>query len=215
VAHVKPPAIVVCVEPAALGPAARAALGLALRLGPVTALAAGMGAEAPGLAEAGKLGAARTVLVVGAGLDGHDAVALGAALATAARGLAGTLVLAGTRSPREGRGIVGAAVAHHLGASYLPGVEAVALGEGEDEVTVTLRGGGWRSRLAVTLPAVLTVPPLTLDRPRTATSPPVLERLTAAPVDRPRRLAPEIDRPRHKTVTVSSPGELIKRWRAP
>jgi electron transfer flavoprotein alpha/beta subunit len=215
VALVKPPAIVICVEPAALGPAARAALALALRLGPVTALAAGVAAEAPGLAEAGKLGVARTVLVVGDGLDGNDADALGAALATAARELRAALVLAGTRSPREGRGIVGAAVAHHLGASYLPGVEAVALGDGEDQVTVTLRGGGWRSRLAVTLPAVLTVPPLAVDQPRPGTTRPTLERLTAAPLARPRPPAPEIERPRHKTATVSSPGELIKRWRAP
>jgi electron transfer flavoprotein beta subunit len=215
--------VVVCVDPAGLGGAARAALSLALGLGSgvsVTAVAAASSSGRKGLLEACRRGARRGVEVIGPALDGVDSGALGKALAEVARGLPAELVLAGARSDREGRGIVGAAVAHHLGVPYLSHVEELAL-ERPGEVVVTLRAGGWRRRLAVDLPAVLTVSapflpqaedpmdeagsrsPIELvrvDVPGTRNNPALLGTL-----DRQRRRKPE---------EAQSAGELVRRWRA-
>jgi Electron transfer flavoprotein domain len=215
--------VVVCVDPSGLGGAARAALSLAMGLGSgvsVTAVAAASSSGRKGLLEACRRGAQRGVEVVGPALDGVDAGALGRALAEVARRLSAELVLAGARSDREGRGIVGAAVAHHLGVPYLSHAEGVAL-ETPGEVVVTVRTGGWRRRLAVDLPAVVTVsapflqqaddpldaagsgPPaeiVRVDVPGTRNNPGLLGTL-----DRPRRRKPEEAR---------SAGELVRRWRA-
>jgi electron transfer flavoprotein alpha/beta subunit len=211
--------VVVCVDPAALGRAARAALTLATRLGTaaeVAALAAGSTAGGRGLGEACRGGASRAVEVVGPGLDGADADALGRALAEAARGLGAQLVLTGTHSDREGRGIVGAAVAHHLGAPYLPNVESLSV-ETPGEVVVTLRAGGSRYRLAVTLPAVLTVAPSVAAEqpPADASAAAVAVIRIDVPGERPSpALLGALDRPRRKAETVTSAEELVKRWRS-
>ena len=210
--------VVVCVEPARLGGAARSALALAAGLGPDVAVTALAGAPVPGgkgLLDACRCGAGRGVEVVGPGLDGSDAAALGRALAEAARGLGAELILAGNRSDREGRGIIGAAVAHHLGAPYLPGVEALAI-ETPGEVVVTLRLGGWRRRLAVTLPAVLTVAPAPVADP--VASPHAAAEIDVIRVEvsgsrPPPALYGSLDRPRRKPDTVTSAVELVRRWR--
>lgn len=210
--------VVVCVEPAALGGAARSALALAAGLPPDVSVTALAGAPAPGgkgLLDACRRGARRGVEVVGPGLDGSDADALGRALAEVARGLGAELILAGIRSDREGRGIIGAAVAHHLGAAYLPGVEALAI-ETPGEVVVTLRLGGWRRRLAVTLPAVVTVAPGVVPDP---TAPPhaaaeiEVIRVEVPGPRPPPALYGALDRPRRKPETVGSAVELVRRWR--
>jgi electron transfer flavoprotein alpha/beta subunit len=226
--------VVVCVEPAAIGAAARAALVLAARLAgreanpatdsglaaPEAEVAALSAAPVPGgkgLLDACRRGASRGVELVGPGLDGSDADALGRALAEAARGLGADVVLAGNRSDREGRGIVGAAVAHHLGAPYLANIESLSF-ETPGEVVVTLRAGGLRRRLAVPLPVVLTVAPSVLppDPVPPATGPPAIEviRVEVPGPRPPPTLYGALDRPRHKAETVTSAVELVRRWRS-
>jgi hypothetical protein len=210
--------VVVCVDPAALGGAARAALALAARLAPgtVAALAASAAPGGKGLIDARRWGAARAVEVVGPGLDGSDADALGRALAEAARGLGAELVLTGTRSDREGRGIVGAAVAHHLGAPYLANIEALAV-EAPGEVVVTIRSGGWRRRLAVSLPAVLTVAASALPADAVEDSPDgegEVMRIEVAGIRPSPALLGTLDRFRRKPEIVASASELVKRWRS-
>jgi electron transfer flavoprotein alpha/beta subunit len=167
------------------------------------------------LLDACRRGAQRGMEVVGPGLDGSDPDALGRALAEAIRGLGADLILAGIRSDREGRGIIGAAVAHHLGAPYLPGVENLAI-ESPGEAVVTLRLGGWRRRLAVSLPAVLTVAPAAIADPIGSPHGPAeidvirVEVLGARP---PPALYGSLDRPRRKPETVASAVELVRRWR--
>jgi electron transfer flavoprotein alpha/beta subunit len=210
--------IVVCVEPAGLGGASRSALALAAGLAPDAAVTALAGAPAPGgkgLLDACRRGARRGVEVVGPGLDGSDADALGRALAEAARGLGAELILAGIRSDREGRGIIGAAVAHHLGVPYLAGVEDLAI-ETPGEVVVTLRLGGWRRRLAVTLPAVLTVAPGAVPDPTATPHAPAeidVIRVEVPGSRPPPALYGSLDRPRRKPDTVASAVELVRRWR--
>jgi electron transfer flavoprotein alpha/beta subunit len=126
-------------------------------------------------------------------------------------------VLAGARSEREGRGIVGAAVAHHLGAPYLAQIEALTL-ESAGEVVVTVRGGGWRRRLAVALPVVLTVVPTgaadrAADDDREAGAPEIIR--IDVPGSKPNPgLLGTLDRPKRKPEMVTSAVELVRRWRA-
>jgi electron transfer flavoprotein alpha/beta subunit len=211
--------VVVCLEASGPSAAALAALGMALKLGgPVTALSAGPAADGKAVQEACRRGASAAAEVVGATLDGVDAVLLGKALAHAASRLEAQLVLVGARSDGEGRGIVGAAVAHHLRAAYLPHVESLALeGAAEGEVLVTLRSGGRLRRLAVTLPAVLTVGSGPCPAP-TGTAVPEVELIawsSPGEAHRVRRtgIFGTLDRPKRKPQAVNSAGELLRRWR--
>jgi len=149
--------VVVCVEPWGLSEASRAALMMAARLQPalVTALAATDGSAAEALAEAQRLGAVRTAQVVEVALESLDVGALGKTLSDALLHLQADLVLCGARSDGEGRGVVPAAIAHHWRAPYLPHVEELSVSGGE--ALVLVRSGGKKRRLAVKLPALLTV----------------------------------------------------------
>jgi electron transfer flavoprotein alpha/beta subunit len=217
--------VVVCVEPAGVSPAALAALGLALRLGPsatIIALAGGVAPDGKAVLEACQRGATGAAEVTGTGLDGVDAVLMGRALAHAASRLEAQLVLLGARSDGEGRGVVGAAVAHHLRAVYLPHVEGLSLDRAEEgEVVVTLRSAGRMRRLAAVLPAVLTVGPgLPPPAGTPSITPPSIERIlwnSAPESPRARRtgIFGTLERPRKKAQTVHSAAELIKRWKAP
>lgn len=211
--------IVVCVEPAGLGAGSRAALALARRLAPeaaVVALSAGGARGTAGAAQALEAGATRAVRVVDAGLEAADYPAIGEALARAARRLEADLVVAGTASDEEGRGVVPAALAHHLGAPLVARAEDVRLAGGTLEARVRL--GGRRVRLAVELPAVVTVPPAPEAAPAAATDGAVeeiaLAELGMDPASLARRpgLAGTLERPRRRAVTVKSAAELVQRW---
>jgi electron transfer flavoprotein alpha/beta subunit len=211
--------LVVAVEPWGLSESSRAALALAGRVpgATVIALAASEGSAAEALAEAQRLGAARAVQVIEVALESLEAAALGRTLADALGSLQAEVVLCGARSDGEGRGIVPAAIAHHWSAAYLPHVEELAFaGDQPDQATVVVRAGGRKRRLAVPLPAVLTVG-ASLSLPAAAPQP-----VTAVEVIRPadaaeRTLgrAPDLgtlERPRRKPVTATSAAELLRRW---
>lgn len=135
------------------------ALAHALSLGPehkVTALLAGPAAEAGPLHRALTAGAARAVRMVGEDFTLSDFHTLGQLLAAAVTRLGADLILVGARSDDEGVGAASASLARHLGCLHVARVEGVAAA-GEDAVEITTRGGGWRRRLRVSLPAVLAV----------------------------------------------------------
>lgn len=87
-----------------------------------------------------------------------DPVALATALAAAIRSYAQpALVFCGDRSSGQGVGAVPALLAHQLGVDQALGLVSVSL-DGEHRLVVERRlDGGWRERLAVTGPAVLSV----------------------------------------------------------
>jgi electron transfer flavoprotein alpha/beta subunit len=208
--------IVVGVEPWGLSEASRAALALAGQVpgATVIALAATDTAATEALAEAQRLGAARAVQVMELALESLEAAALGRTLADALRTLQANVVVCGSRSDGEGRGIVPAAIAHHWSATYVPHVEALALTS--DEATVTVRAGGRKRTLAVPLPAVLTVgAALVLPAPP-AQPPTAVEVIRPADAaDRTLGRAPDLgtlERPRRKPVTATSAAELLRRW---
>jgi electron transfer flavoprotein beta subunit len=158
-----------------------AALEWALRAadtwrGRVLAVAVGSEAVEPALHLAAALGAA--VHRVAVGLDGRDGRAAAAAVGpdrldpaevagdptAVAAGLAATierfgpadLVICGDRSPGTGVGAVPALLAHHLGAAQALGLVALAIGP--DGITGERRlDGGWRERLRIPRPAVLSI----------------------------------------------------------
>lgn len=211
--------VVVCVEPWGLSDASRAALALAAKVVPrvqLTALAATDGSATAALAEAQELGAFRTAQVMEESLESLDVGGLGKTLAQALLSLQADLVLCGARSDDEGRGVVPAAIAHHWKALYVPHVEELALAGAE--ATVLVRSNGRKRRLAVPLPAVLTVG----------------ASLTVAPAIRPdaHPLSVEIlrlgdggqrtlnrasdlgtlEKPKRKPVAASSASDLLRRW---
>jgi len=209
--------------------ACRAALSLACRLGEdfhVTVLSAGPQPESGAVEESRRAGAKRLVHVVDPALDTVDSFTLGMVLAAAARWLKADLVLAGAASDQEGRGLVPAALAHHLSASILSGVEDVAYDRaGADEIIAVCCAGGQRMRLAFKLPVVLTVAPDTLPCPEpapAATNPsPAVECLSLLQLGiEPSRLAPAPDslgslQPGpSKPEVVASVDELVARWLA-
>lgn len=210
--------VVVCVESWGLGEASRAALTLAAGLRPaatVIALSSTDTDAAEALSEAQRLGAQRVAQVMELSLEGLDAGALGKTLAEALRLLGADLVLCGARSDGEGRGIVPAAIAHHLGAPYLSHVEALSA-VSETEITALVRAGGRKRTLAVALPAVLSVgaaiAATAAPRPAPASAIEVLK-LDAGmrTVGRASDLG-TLDRPRRKPAAASSAGDLLRRW---
>jgi electron transfer flavoprotein alpha/beta subunit len=209
--------VVVCVESWELSEASRAALALAAGLGPdaeVIALSATDASAAEALAEAQRLGAARVAQVMEMALEGLEVTALGKTLAAAVRELGGELVLCGARSDGEGRGVVPAAVAHHLGVPYLPHVEAVAVAG--QELEVVLRSGGRKRKLAVPVPALLTVGAAVsapAGAPAAAREVEVIKLADAGnrTVGRASDLG-TLERPKRKPAAVSSAGDLLRRW---
>lgn len=126
----------------------------------VTALLAGQPEDAPVLNSALAAGATRALRLTGDDFAGADFHTLGQALGAAIKKLGADLVLTGARFDDEGLGAVPAAIARRLGLVFIGGVESVTAtpaGDGGPAVEVAVRGGGYKRRLRVTLPAVLSV----------------------------------------------------------
>ncbi|HET6281897.1 MAG TPA: hypothetical protein VFH73_13060 [Polyangia bacterium] len=136
------------------------ALAHALSLGSehkVTALLAGLGGETGPLHRALTAGATRAVRLAGEDVALADFHTLGQLLAAAITRLGADLIVIGARSDDEEVGAMSASLARHLGCLHVARVEAVALADSDAAVEVTVRGGGWRRRLRLRLPAVLAV----------------------------------------------------------
>lgn len=157
------------------------ALGQALELAAgdhqTTALLGGTSMEAGSLRLALAAGVDRAVRVAADDMAGTDFHTIGQLLAIALRRIGADLVLTGVRSDDEGLGAAPAAIARHLGANYLAGVEEIAVGPA-GTVDVVVRGGGRKRRLRVRLPAVLTIaagPATPARRPPRAGALPAIE----------------------------------------
>jgi electron transfer flavoprotein alpha/beta subunit len=192
---------------------------MAARLQPAqqfTALAATDGSAAEALAEAQSLGAFRTAQVVEVAMESLDVGALGKTLADALLHLQADLVLCGARSDVEGRGVVPAAVAHHWKAPYLALVEELSVTG--DEATVVVRSGGKKRRLAVKLPALLTVGATLAVNP----SPPPPATPSSVEILRLHELEDRtfnrasdlgtLERPKRKPFAATSASDLLRRW---
>jgi electron transfer flavoprotein alpha/beta subunit len=178
--------IVVCFRAPAPGPEADAlaradalalAHGLALGDHQTTALLGGTSMEAGSLRLALAAGVDRAVRVAADDMAGTDFHTIGQLLAIALRRIGADLVLCGVRSDDEGLGAAPAAIARHLGANYVAGVEEIAL-VSPGMVDVVARGGGRKRRLRVKLPAVLTIaagPATSPQRPPRAGGAPAIE----------------------------------------
>jgi electron transfer flavoprotein beta subunit len=211
--------VVVCVEPWGLSEASRAALALAARACPsdaITALAASDVPATDALAEAQRLGAFRTAQVEETSLESLDVIGLGKTLAQALLTLNADLVLCGARSDGEGRGVVPAAVAHHWKSIYVPCVEELSVSG--MEATVVVRSNGRKRRLAVPLPALLTVgAALTVPPQAVGAAGPSSVELIRLEDPGPRTLNRSSDlgtleKPKRKPVAASSAAELLRRW---
>ena len=149
--------IVVCFRAPAPGPEADAlaradalalAHGLALGDHQTTALLGGTSMEAASLRLALAAGVDRAVRVAADDMAGTDFHTIGQLLAIALRRIGADLVLCGVRSDDEGLGAAPAAIARHLGANYVAGVEEIAPAS-PGTVDVVARGGGRKRRLRV------------------------------------------------------------------
>ncbi len=90
-----------------------------------------------------------------------DALTFGMVLAEAARQVDAAMVLMGERSDEEGTGLIPAALAHHLHATFLARATDVRLVDAKEEVAqVAVRVGGRIWRVEAPLPLVLTTPAL-------------------------------------------------------
>ncbi len=148
-------------QPDALAGADALALAHVLLLGAgdqrtTTALLGGTSLEASSLRLALAAGIDRAVRVAADDMAGSDFHTIGQLLAIALRRIGADLVLTGVRSEDEGLGAAPAAIARHLGANFIAGVEELAL-VSPGTVDVVARGGGRRRRLRVKLPAVVTI----------------------------------------------------------
>jgi electron transfer flavoprotein alpha/beta subunit len=204
-------------EPDALAVADALALAHALALGAgdqrtTTALLGGTSMEAGSLRLALAAGVDRAVRVVADDMAGSDFHTIGQLLAIALRRIGADLVLTGVRSDDEGP----AAIARHLGANYIAGVEELAL-VAEGTVDVVARGGGRRRRLRVKLPAVLTIaagPATSVQRPPRTGAPPAIEVIPlsdpeATVVRRRTELLGKLEPSSRGVQTVTSAAELI------
>ena len=157
------------------------ALGQALALAAgdhqTTALLGGTSMEAGSLRLALAAGVERAVRVAADDMAGTDFHTIGQLLAIALRRIGADLVLTGVRSDDEGLGAAPAAIARHLGANYVAGVEEISV-VAAGTVDVVVRSGGRKRRLRVKLPAVLTIaagPAAPTPRPPRVGAPPAIE----------------------------------------
>ncbi len=133
--------------------------------------------EAGSLRLALAAGVDRAVRVAADDMAGTDFHTIGQLLAIALRRIGADLVLTGVRSDDEGLGAAPAAIARHLGANYVAGVEEIAF-VAAGTVDVVARGGGRKRRLRVKLPAVLTIasgPATRAQRPPRTGAAPAIE----------------------------------------
>ena len=157
------------------------ALAQALALGAddhqTTALLGGTSMEAGSLRLALAAGLDRALRVAADDMAGSDFHTIGQLLAIALRRIGADLVLTGVRSDDEGLGAAPAAIARHLGANYVVGVEEIVVASA-GTVDVVVRGGGRKRRLRVKLPAVLTIargPATPAQRPPRTGAAPAIE----------------------------------------
>jgi len=163
--------VIVCLHAGAagapLGRADRLALDQALSLAArepghqVTAVLVGTDTQTEALEGALAAGAHRAVRIDGEDVTNADFHSFGQIFAAAIKRLGADLVLAGMAPDHGGLAAVPAAMARHLGFVHVSGIEAMASappqGDGGSAVDVTVRGGGRKRRLRITLPAVLSV----------------------------------------------------------
>jgi electron transfer flavoprotein alpha/beta subunit len=156
--------IIVCLRPTGTDPAHRLCnavpLALAIPLAPthqvIALLPDSVGAVTP-LQLAIEAGVTRAVRLIDDQLQTSDFHSLGQLMANAIKRLGGDLILVGTPFDDEGVGTMSASLAKQLGVPHLARVEALTAGATETSVEATVRGGGRKRRLAVTMPAVLSV----------------------------------------------------------
>jgi electron transfer flavoprotein beta subunit len=216
---------VVCIASPHPSRACKAALALACGLGDrfsVTVLSAGHETTNPALAESQWAGVARAVHLCDPALADADDFILGLVLAAAARQLQAEVIFAGTATDDEGRGLVPAMLAQHLGASILSNVEGVAFDPAEaHEIIAIRRVGGQRLQLAFRFPVVLTVAPpaLPLKNRASIDAPPPIECLTLAQLGiDPERLVPlpnllgSLESGKGKPESLPSVDALVARW---
>jgi hypothetical protein len=129
----------------------------------VSAVLAGTKDEAAALEAALAAGVSHAVRVAGESFAASDFHTLGQVLASALRTFEPDVVLLGAHADTEGLGALSASVARHLGLPHLANIETLALPASGSavgpapSVEVTVRGGGRKRRLAVTLPVVMSV----------------------------------------------------------
>jgi hypothetical protein len=123
-------------------------------------------------------------------------------MAAAIKRLDADLILIGTPFDDEGVGIMSATLAKHLGMPHLARVEAIAAGASEATVEVTVRGGGKKRRLAVTVPAVLSV-----------VAAPLGQAPVPAPVPAP-DAPPDSEPPSIETLSLTDPEATVVRRRS-
>lgn len=181
----------------------------------VTAVMPGSSREAAPLRRAVAAGVDRALRVAADDLNGADLHTVGQVLAIALRRAGAELIIVGMRTDGDGLGAAGAVIARHLGARFVPGVEAIAA-QDSTAVLVTARGGGLRRRLRVRLPAVLAVATAPADPPaaRVPIKTPEIEVLSlsdpeATVVRRRTELLGRHEAASRGVATVSSAAELV------
>lgn len=127
-------------------------------------LSACAGAEATVPLILGGITTGTRVYIRDAALGSEAPRTVGLALAHLARKESVQLILAGPPGGGEGLGLVPAALAHHLGITFITLCEQIE-DLGDNAVSVRLRLGGRVWRLRVPLPAVLAVATTSLDLP--------------------------------------------------
>ena len=127
----------------------------------MTAVLVGTDQQTEPLVDALAAGAHRAVRIDGEDVTNADFHSFGQISAAAIKRLGADLVLAGMGPDDGGLAAVPAGMARQLGFVHVSGIEAMASApaeaNGASAVDVTVRGGGRKRRLRVTLPAVLSV----------------------------------------------------------
>jgi electron transfer flavoprotein alpha/beta subunit len=209
-----------CLEPPRPSRAARAAEILVRRLGGVeqkVAVCAGGPANAESLVWAlQRCSFQRIIHIDDSSLDKADFMTLGMVLAEVARQVGASVVIVGERSDVEGRGLVPAALAHHLRVPLVSHVRDLRLSPADSErLEITTQAGGRLCTLESASPIVLSVPPtrsedilpgvpdpasaveqmtlaqLALDPSRLVPRPELLGSQIPAPSDKPRPMTPD------------------------
>jgi electron transfer flavoprotein alpha/beta subunit len=206
--------ILVCIEPAGLSAASRAALQVACDAGPsVRVVVASAGSaqqfrKSPTLDPPGRI--ERIVRLQESALGDANCDTTAMLLAELARHVKAQVVLAGEQSGAEGQGLVAAGIANHLHAPYLAGVAAVAATDQPDRVEVISRSGGCLCRVISPEPVVAAVPPLgrTAETPTTGVTLPKVEVLSLA--DLGVEASRLVRRPDLRGTLVSTPGQVVR-----
>jgi electron transfer flavoprotein alpha/beta subunit len=130
----------------------------------IIALLAGTKDEAAPLEAACAAGVDRAARITGESFAAADFHTLGQVLGSAALTLGAELILIGAHADTEGLGALSASVARHMGAPHLANIETLEIIDIDIDIdqpplalVVTVRGGGYKRRLGVGLPIVMSV----------------------------------------------------------